>query len=287
MSTDHSPEPAAPHTLLADARTEPLDDLALHLLDESEGQVAVIELALPEKRNAMSAGMTASWVEAVQRLRSEPDLRAVVVTGRGSAFCAGGQLDWISSEPDASVATLRSRMQAFYSDWLSIGQLEVPTIAAINGHAIGAGLAVALACDLRVASETAKLAMPFTQLGLHPGMASTWLLPQTVGMAVARDLLLTGRSVRGSEALRLGLASRVVSAQEVLAEALTMARGIAATAPVAAQLTTVALRDGGHDSLADCLQWESLAQGVTLATQDLQEGIAAASERRGPRFTGQ
>ncbi|WP_462417160.1 enoyl-CoA hydratase/isomerase family protein [Kytococcus sp. Marseille-QA3725] len=269
-----------------DVETTELPDLALHLLPNGRGEIAVVELALPDKRNAMSEEMTDSWAQAVARLRERDALRAVVVTGRGSAFCAGGQLDWIVSEPDASATALRERMARFYATWLSVGQLEVPTIAAVNGHAIGAGLAIALACDLRVVSEAATLAMPFTALGLHPGMASTWLLPQAVGLPVARDMLLTGRKVKGSEAVGLGMASRAVEAEQVLPEALEMARAVADTAPQAARLTTVALREGGHRSQADALQWEALAQGVTLTTADLAEGIAAAAKRRVPEFTG-
>ncbi|OFS08665.1 enoyl-CoA hydratase/isomerase family protein [Kytococcus sp. HMSC28H12] len=271
---------------LPGAQTTELPDLALHLLPQGTGEVAVVELALPQKRNAMSEEMTDSWARVVRQLAEHRALRAVVVTGRGSAFCAGGQLDWIVAEPDASATDLRERMARFYATWLSLGQLEVPTIAAVNGHAIGAGLAVALACDLRVVSSRATLAMPFTHLGLHPGMASTWLLPQAVGLPVARDMLLTGRRVKGHEAVGLGLASRVAEPGDVLPEALDMARAVASTAPQAERLTTVALRDGGHRSLADALQWEALAQGVTLTTADLAEGIAAAAERRDPEFTG-
>lgn len=268
------------------AQTVQMADLAVHRVPRGTGVVAVLELALPDKRNAMSEAMTASWAEAVASLRSDPDLRAVVVTGRGPAFCAGGQLDWIVAEPDASAADLRERMSTFYATWLSLGQLEVPTIAAVNGHAIGAGLAVALACDLRVVCDVATLAMPFTALGLHPGMASTWLLPQATGLPVARDMLLAGRRVKGSEAVGLGLASRAVAPDQVLEVALEMAGQVAETAPQAARLTTVALRDGGHRSMADALQWEALAQAVTMTTADLHEGITAASERRAPRFTG-
>lgn len=277
---------AASH-LPPDAVTTDHPDLALHLVPHGSGEIAVVELALPDKRNAMSEEMTASWEQVVAELAGRDALRAVVVTGRGPAFCAGGQLDWIVAEPDAPATLLRERMARFYATWLSIGRVEVPTIAAVNGHAIGAGLAVALACDLRVVADEAALAMPFTALGLHPGMASTWLLPQAVGLPVARDMLLTGRRVRGAEAVGLGLASRSVPAEQVLPEALEMARAVADTAPQAERLTTVALRDGGHRSLADALQWEALAQGVTLTTADLREGIAAASERRTPIFRGE
>jgi len=262
-------------------------DLRAHLrVDRRDDGVAVLTLDNPEQRNAMSDAMTASWVAAVDDLAADRDLRAVVVTGAGSAFCSGGNTGWIASEPDATVDHLRTRMVAFYRAWLSIRRLEVPTIAAVNGPAIGAGLCVALACDIRYAARGARLGAPFVKLGMHAGMAATYLLPNVVGEAHARDLLLTGRLVDADEALRLGLVSRVLEADGFLDEVLATAAGVAATAPVASRLTTVALRDGGHADFETALQWEGLAQPVTLATADLQEGIAAAREKRPPRFTG-
>jgi len=262
-------------------------DLRAHLrVDRRDDGVAVLTLDNPEQRNAMSDAMTASWVAAVDDLAADRDLRAVVVTGAGSAFCSGGNTGWIASEPDATVDHLRTRMVAFYRAWLSIRRLEVPTIAAVNGPAIGAGLCVALACDIRYAARGARLGAPFVKLGMHAGMAATYLLPNVVGEAHARDLLLTGRLVDADEALRLGLVSRVLDADGFLDEVLATADGVAATAPVASRLTTVALRDGGHADFETALQWEGLAQPVTLATADLQEGIAAAREKRPPRFTG-
>ena len=152
--------------------------------------------------------------------------------------------------------------------------------------AIGAGLCLALACDIRYAAEGAKLGVPFNKLGMHAGMAGTWLLPDVVGPAHARDLLLTGRVVEAQEALRLGLVSRVIDPGSFLDEVLETAAGIAATAPIAARLTKIALSDGGHADFESALQWEALAQPLTLATADLQEGIAAAKEKRAPRFEG-
>lgn len=257
----------------------------LRLERPAEG-VAVLTLDNPEQRNAMSDEMTSSWVRAVDALAGDPTVRAVVVTGEGSAFSSGGQLDWLASEPDASVDRLRARMMPFYRAWLSIRRLEVPTIAAINGPAIGAGLCLALACDLRVAARGAKMGVPFLKLGLHPGMAGTFLLPDAVGPAVARDLFLTGRLVEGDEALRLGLVSRVLESDGFREQAVAVAAEVAAAAPVAAKLTKAALRDGGHGSFDHALQWEALAQPVTLATADLQEGIRAVQERRSPRFEG-
>ena len=273
-----SPEPAP-----SDTPEQPLPHLRVER--PSDG-VARLVLDNPDQRNAMSDEMTASWVRAIDELRADRSLRVVVVTGEGSAFCSGGNTGWIASEPDAPVDHLRTRMMGFYRAWLSIRSLEVPTIAAVNGPAIGAGLCLALACDIRYAAAGAKLSAPFVKLGMNPGMAATYLLPNAVGEAHARELLLTGRTVDAEEALRLGLVSRVIPAERFRDEVDEIAAGIAATAPIPSRYTKLALRDGGHQDLESCVQWEALAQPITLATADLQEGIRAARETRAPRFRG-
>lgn len=256
------------------------------LLDRPAAGVVVLTLHNPSLRNAMTDEVTAAWRDRLEEVRRDPDVRAVVVTGSGTAFTSGGNTAWIASEPDATVARLRERMEAFYRDWLEVMTLQVPTIAAINGPAIGAGLCLALACDIRYAATDAKLAMPFVKLGMHPGMLATHLLPLAVGPARARELLLTGRNVLGEEAERIGMVSAALPADQVLATALQTATQIAANAPVATRLTKLALQTGGHATAEAALHWEALAQAVTLATEDLQEGIAAARERRVPRFAG-
>ena len=215
-------------------------------------------------------------------------MRAVVVTGEGTAFCSGGNTGWIASEPDASVDYLRTRMIAFYRAWLSIRRLEVPTIAAVNGPAIGAGLCLALACDIRYAARrrqargAVREARHARRDGRDVPAARTSSAP-----AHARDLLLTGRTVDADEALRLGLVSAGAARRgRSSTRCWTTAAGIAATAPIASRLTTVALRDGGHADFESALQWEALAQPITLATADLQEGIRAAPGEAAPRFRG-
>ncbi|HYO86095.1 MAG TPA: enoyl-CoA hydratase/isomerase family protein [Dermatophilaceae bacterium] len=274
-------EPPAPSWCTTD-----YPDLTVRRRVASGRHIAVVTLNLPDKRNAMSDDMTRSWAAVMTALRADSLLAAVVVTGAGSAFCSGGDLSWLSAEPDAAVADLRTRMLTFYRQWLSIKGLEVPTIAAVNGAAIGAGLAVALACDIRYIAQEATIGAPFTALGLHPGMATTWSLAEVGGLAVARDMLLTGRTVRGPEAVVLGLASLCAPAEELLDRALAAADRVAAAAPVATRLTVAALRDGGHLTFEDALKWEGLAQAVTMATADLQEGLAAAGARRTPHFQG-
>ena len=256
------------------------------LVERRDGGVVLVTLDLPDRRNAMSEPMTASWATLMTDLRADHEVRCVVVTGAGSAFCSGGDVSWIGSEPDATVDALRSRMLPFYRSWLTVRDLEVPTIAAINGAAIGAGLVLALACDLRYAAADARLAVPFTSLGMHPGMATTWLLPEVVGLPVARDLLLTGRSVTGEEAATLRLVNAAVPREELLDKALEVADGIARNAPIATRLTKIALAGGGHANYDAALQWEALAQPLTLATRDLHEGLTALRERRPPSFEG-
>ncbi len=233
----------------------------------------------------MTQEMTAAWGAAIGDLRADADARVVVVTGAGSAFCAGGDLGWLGVGSGLTVEQLRARMLPFYRTWLSIRDLELPTIAAINGPAVGAGLALALACDLRYCTAQAKLSVPFTSLGIHAGMGTSWLLPEVAGVATAREMLLTGRVVTGEEALRLGLVNRLFPPDELISGCTQIANEIAGKAPVATRLTTAGLRQGFR-SLDEALQWEGLAQPVTMATDDVIEGLAAAQERRPPKFTG-
>lgn len=248
--------------------------------------VVLLTLALPDLRNAMTAELTAAWASAVAALRGDRTVRCVVVTGEGRAFCAGGDLSWLAAEPDATVAALRDRMLPFYETWLSLRTLDVPSLAAINGAAVGAGAALAMSCDVRYAGAAAKFTVPFAQLGMHAGMATTWLLPEIVGVAAARELLFTGRVVDAAEMLRLGLCSAVYDDDTLLESVLAHARTVAAGAPVAQRLHKVALANGGPSSYAAALQWEAVAQPVTLATADLQEGLRAKAEKRPAVFTG-
>lgn len=219
-------------------------------------------------------------------LRDDRSVRCVVVTGEGNSFCAGGDIDWLGAVPDATVDELRERMLPFYRTWLSVRELAAPSIAAVNGAGVGAGLCLALACDLRYAADDATLSTPFTALGLHAGMAATWLLPSSGGVGLAREMLLTGRALSGVEAEAAGLVNRSFPRQSLLENVLAIAASVAAKAPIATRLTKAALVDGGPADLEAALQWEALAQPVTMATADLREGLAAQREKRRPTFTG-
>jgi enoyl-CoA hydratase/carnithine racemase len=275
--------PASAHVPLDLAAFDAVRD---RLAVRREGDVVVVELADHERRNMMGMAMTAAWGRLMAALARDRDVRAVLVTGRGSAFSSGGDTTWIGADSHEPVPVLRERMLSYYATWLTIRDLPIPTVAAINGPAIGAGAALALACDLRWASTSASMSLPFVQMGLHPGMLSTYLLTEVAGVAAARDLLLTGRRIDAAEMRALGIASRIVPDEDLAEEALAGARAAAAGAPVAVRLTKAALRDGGPRDWAAATQWEGLAQAVTLASDDLAEGLAALRERRPPQFRG-
>ncbi len=182
------------------------------LVDRS-GAIVTLTLNRPEIRNAMNVELTEAFAAAVAQIGTDLDVRAVVVTGAGKAFCSGGDLGWINPGPGASVPEMRRKMRSFYPQFLAVRALDVPVIAAINGPAVGAGLCLAMACDIRVAADTATLAAPFTRLGMHPGMAATYLLTRLVGTARASELLFTSRTIDAREAEHIGLVNRVVRVQ--------------------------------------------------------------------------
>ncbi|MFE3768736.1 enoyl-CoA hydratase/isomerase family protein [Streptomyces sp. NPDC059122] len=247
--------------------------------------VTVLTFDNPDKRNPMTGRLTAQWRRAMRSLRQEPDLRAVVITGTGPAFCSGADLGELADRHGQGLPGTRARLSDFYRTWLAVRDLPVPTVAAVNGHAVGAGLALALACDLRYAAAEAKLGAPFVRLGLHPGMATTALLTEAVGPSRARELLLTGRLISGARAAAIGMVHEALPADRVLRTALDVADEIAAAAPLAVRLTKSGLAQG-QPTVEQALTWEGLAQSVTTTTDDFREGVQARRERRRPHFTG-
>jgi enoyl-CoA hydratase len=265
------------------------------VLSTRDGDVVTLTLHDPTRRNAMTQAMGEAFHAEVERLRGDERLRAVVLTGapEGGAFCAGGDLGMIgghaqrgAASPGQQRAAARDNMRRFYELFLSVRDLPCPTVAAINGHAIGAGLCITLGCDLRIAARDAKLSFNFARLGIHPGMGATWTLPRLLGPALAADLLYTGRTLSGDEAAAIGLVGRAVARDEVLPAARALAQEIAASAPLAVRGIMRALRESPNRDLAAQLAWEAEQQALCYETADLQEGLAAAREKRPPRFQG-
>ncbi len=254
---------------------------------EDDG-VATLLLDDPESRNAMTPDMGIEMVAAVEQLRGDPAVRVVLVTGAGRSFSAGGNLAMLARDAGLSDEgpSMEGSPRDFYKRFLSIRSLEVPTIAVINGHAIGAGLCFALGCDIRIAVREAKLGMTFTRLGIHPGMGATYSLPRLVGPAVACELLFTGRVFDATEAADLGIVNRVVNRDQLGETAREMATQIATSGPVAVRMAKRAIYQGMNHSLDDALELESLQQGITFTTEDAKEGIRAIMEKRDPIFIG-
>ncbi|HVE93253.1 MAG TPA: enoyl-CoA hydratase/isomerase family protein [Actinomycetota bacterium] len=255
------------------------------ILLERKGRVAVLTLNVPDKRNAMSAEMTGRFPEALREVAAMDGVRALVVTGAGSAFCAGGDLGFLHSGP-RDVPTIRDKMTSFYPRFSALLDLDIPTIAAINGPAIGAGLCLALMCDLRVAADDAPMSMPFVRIGIHPGMLATALLSRAVSHTWAAEMLYTGRNVTGAEAAGIGLVNRTVARDRVLDEALALAGEVAANAPLALRYVKQGLRHAFRRTMDEAAAWEGFAQPVTMATDDVIEGLKAVRERRSPEFEG-
>ncbi len=263
------------------------------ILQKREGDVVVLTFNRPEQLNAMSQKMGEAFADRVAKLCEDANVRAVVVTGGGSAFSAGGDLEMIaekaeqgSAAPGLARRPIGDSMRSFYKLFLSLRDLPCPTLAAINGHAIGAGFCVALACDMRIVADRAKLGLNFTKLGLQPGMAATWTLPRLVGPALAAELLYSSRRIDGVEAARIGLANRCLPADEVLSATLQIAREISSCAPAAVRATKRALARSETASLEDQLSFEASEQAICFEGEDVHEGIAAVREKREPVFRG-
>ncbi len=254
---------------------------------DRDGGVVTLTLNRPDQRNAMTVELTDAFVAAIDEVRVDQAVRAVVVTGAGKAFCSGGDLAWIKPGPDASVPEMRRKMRGFYRKFLAVRELDVPTIAAINGPAVGAGLCLAMACDIRIASANATLATAFTRLGMHPGMAATYLLTRLVGTARAAELFFTSKAVDATEADRIGLVNRVVAADRLLDEAQALAREIAANAPIPMGMVKRAIYLAERADLETMLEYEGLAQPITMGTRDLLEGLEATKQKRKPEFAGE
>jgi enoyl-CoA hydratase len=259
------------------------------ILDHHDDGVAVLTLDDPDRRNAMTAAMGDELARRCDELIADDHVRVVVLTGTPPAFSAGGDLDMLED------LARRAReehfdagpfMRGFYTRFLRVAELPVPVIAAVNGHAIGAGLCVALAADLRIVSTSAKLGLNFARLGLHPGMGGSWFLPRLLGPERAAAWLYTGALFDGAAAAAQGLALESVAAEQVLPRALDLAAEIAASSPVVVRQLKRTLTATPQLDLATALAAEAAAQAISYASADLAEGLAAARAKRPARFPG-
>jgi len=257
------------------------------VLYDVDDAIATLTLNRPDNRNSMTPDVLADLADAVSRLRGDASVRCAIVTGRGSSFCAGADFKSraAAGDGDAYVAP-HERSYATYTPFLSLLDVEVPIVAAMQGHAIGGGLGLAVVCDLRVANRAARYGANFVRLGLHPGMATTYLLPRLMGVPRAVEFLLTGRIVSGEEAAAAGLVHYAVPEDEVLTRARALAREIATAAPLAVRWTKRSIYENLGWDPRTAARGEAQVQSRSIETEDAREGIAALLGRREPRFRG-
>lgn len=257
------------------------------LYDVRDG-IATLTLNRPERLNALGDTLREDLHEAFPRACADEAVRVIVVTGSGKGFCAGGDVKAMNEAKEAGrtrplgekVAPVRDRVL------LAMRDAPKPVIAAVNGAAVGAGMNLALACDIRLASTTAKFSQAFVRRGLHPDWGGTYFLPRIVGMAKACEMIFTGELIDAEEALRLGIVSAVHPPERLLPATYALAAKIAAGPPIAIRLARRALYRNLEVDLAAALEFETLAQNVCSETDDAREGIRAFVEKREPRFQG-
>jgi enoyl-CoA hydratase/carnithine racemase len=266
------------------------------LIYEKSNHIATITLHNPEKLNAMTGKMLASFSRAIEQVRNDDDVRVLVLTGSGRGFCAGADTEMLIAlargDPVPGAVEEESRRYAMEPiGWFSVevSQLEKPTIAAINGSAVGGGFALAMACDLRIIADDAQFGMASThRYALPPEGGITYTLPRIVGLTKACELLLTGDLVEGGEAERIGLVNRSVPASEVLRASMELAEKIAGNGPIGMELTKQLIYRGLHEtSIATQVEREDAALVRGFKSEDYREGARSWwIEKRKPIFRG-
>jgi enoyl-CoA hydratase len=256
-----------------------------NVLVERDGPVGIITINRPQVLNALNDRTVAEIDSALEELGADSEIRVIIITGAGSkAFVSGADINELRALQTAQDAAKKA----------SIGQkvlrkietMPKPVIAAINGYALGGGCEIAMACDIRVAADSAKLGQPEINLGILPGYGGTQRLPRLIGRGRAKLLLFTGEMVDASEAYRLGLVDRVVPAAELMDQVKALAHTIASKAPVALSLIKEAVNRGMEMPLDDANAFEAFAFGLVATTEDRLEGTSAFLEKRKPQFKG-
>ena len=258
------------------------------LLHEVKDGIATLTLNRPERLNALGGTLRDDLHDAITRSAADADVRVIVITGAGKGFCSGGDVKAMNEAKEGKrerpftekIAPGRDRTL------LAMRDAPQPIIAAVNGAAAGAGMNLALACDIRIASSAAKFSQAFVKRGLHPDWGGTYFLPRLVGMAKACELIFTGEIIDAPEALRLGIVNAVYAPEELMPATYELARKIAAGPPVAIRLAKRALYHSEETDLRGALEFETFAQNVCSETEDAREGIRAFVEKRAPSFKG-
>ena len=257
------------------------------LLYEKSGNISTLILNRPDKLNALNLELFDELLLALKVINEDDEVKTLILTGAGRAFCAGADLGMIQNlGKEDFMPKFRRLIQKVQAVTNAIEGLDKPVIGAINGAAIGGGFDIAIACDIRLASEAAVFSEAFIRLGLVPDMGATFRLPRLVGIARAKEIILTGDTISATEAERIGLVNWVVPANQLMEEAKKWAEKLAAGPPLAIKVAKQLLNNASSTDLHSALADEMVAQCQLITTQDHQEGIKAFLERRLPHFHG-
>ncbi|MDF1721832.1 MAG: crotonase/enoyl-CoA hydratase family protein [Minwuia sp.] len=262
------------------------------LLYEQDGHVVTLTMNRPEQMNALSYQETfEAFVAAADRIQNDLTVRCVILTGSGRAFSAGGNVKQMRERAGifgtGGMKTRESYRNGIQKIPLAMYELEVPTIAAVNGPAVGAGCDLACMCDIRLVSEKAFFAESFVKLGIIPGDGGAFLLPRAVGMSRAAEMTFTGDRVYGPQAAEWGLASKCVPAEALLDEARALAARIASNPPEVLRMSKRLLREGQKNDLKGVLELSAAFQALAHQTRDHGEAVEAFFEKRDPTFVGE
>jgi len=258
------------------------------ILLEKKENIGVLTLNRPERMNAFNEKMEAEFVQAIQEVNQDDEIRVLVVTGAGKAFCAGADVGRMSGEErkPKGAEEIRRGFRNIQGIILGLQRLEKPTIAMVNGAAVGGGFDLACACDLRTGSEKARFMVAFTRIGLFPGWGGTWLYPRIIGIPKAAEMLFTGDFMEAKDAERFGLLNKLVPSAELENETMSLARRIANGPPIALRLAKMQLYKGLEMDLETAMQVAAACETITLTSEDHKEGVAAFGEKRPPQYKG-
>ncbi|MDO8673695.1 MAG: enoyl-CoA hydratase-related protein [Dehalococcoidia bacterium] len=258
------------------------------VLTKKDG-IATITLDRPEKMNSFSDEMKRSLPLAIEEVKQDDDMRVLILTGAGRGFCSGADVSDLGSRAAGSSSSpydRRNYIRDIHRIALALRSLDKPTIAMVNGAAVGAGCDLAMACDMRIASDNARFGEVYIKLGVVPGNGGMYFLPRLVGLARACELIFTGDIIDGREAERLGLVNKTVPVAELLAETMKLASKIAAGPPIAMRLAKIGIYECLMRDLSSSLDYSALAMGIAQSTEDHREATRAFSEKRQPVFRG-
>jgi enoyl-CoA hydratase/carnithine racemase len=286
MNAEVSTTKTSPAPTTAESTSGPTAPQTPEIRYEVQGHIGILTFNRPERMNTISSRMLALFSELILAADRDPNIRCIVITGEGKAWCAGLDVAAETQGKGLNLAGAPGEFNLRDSPPIVLHNCETPTIAALNGGAAGYGMDLALGCDIRIAATTAKMAAAFTKRGIVPESGGTWLLPRILGYAKAAELAFTGRTLTAVECLDLGLVNHVVENNELLSYAMDMANEIAANAPLAVRATKRMMRMAETETFEQNVHHVFLQLLPLVRTSDFKEGMASYIERRPAKFEG-